>query len=125
MSGQPQKLFPKGFIAMDSGDLMDVTNVKTSDTNNAKQVHTLRQKGAGISLGVRETTVSFDAVVSETGPERDYIRMLNTGQIKQVRIKVPGETITVNGVVSSLDRELPLDAEIKYSITIVGAADES
>lgn len=123
MSGEPLKKFPKGYMAMGNGDLMDVTNIKTSDTNGAKVVHTIRRNGAGVTTGVRETSVSFDAVVSESGPERDYIGMLTRGEIKQVRIKVPGETITINGVFSQLDRELPLDSEIKYSLTLVGTSD--
>jgi len=124
MSTEPQKIFPRGFIAMGNGDLIQVTNVKIDHTNNAKQVHTIRQKGAGITLGVEETTVSFDAVVSEDGPERDYLKMLKKGEIKQIRIKIPGETISINGTVSSLSKELPLDAEIKFSITFIGHTED-
>jgi hypothetical protein len=120
MSGEPMKIFPRGFIAMGNGDLIQVTNIKVDHVNNAKQVHTIRKKGAGIVLGTEETTVSFDAVVDEDGSERDYLKMLKSGEIKQVRVKVPGETISVNGVVSSLSKELPLDGEIKFSITFIG-----
>jgi len=124
MSAEPQKKFPRGWIAMGNGDLMQVTNVKIDHTNNAKQVHTIRRKGAGITLGVEETTVSFDAVVDEEGSERDYLKMLKQGQIKQLRVKVPGETLTITGTVSALSKELPLDSEIKYSITFVGRTED-
>ena len=124
MATEPQKIYPRGFIAMGNGDLIQVTNVKIDHVNNAKQVHTIRQKGAGIVLGVEETTVSFDAVVSEDGPERDYLSILKGGEIKQIRIKIPGETISVNGTVSSLSKELPLDAEIKFSITFIGHTED-
>lgn len=124
MATEPQKIYPRGFIAMDSGDLIDVTNVKHDITNNAKQVHTIRQKGAGVTLGVEETTISFDAVVSEDGPERDYLRFLKTGTIKQIRIKIPGETISVNGIFSTRGMELPLDAEIKFSLTFIGKTED-
>ena len=124
MTTEPQKIFPRGYVAMGNGDLIQVTNVKIDHTNNAKQVHTLRQKGAGITLGVEETTVSFDAVVSEDGPERDYLKMLKKGEIKQLRVKIPGETISINGTVSQLSKELPLDAEIKFSITFVGHTED-
>jgi hypothetical protein len=120
---EPQKIFPRGSIAMGTGDLIDVTNIKVDHVNNAKQVHTIKQKGAGVTLGVEETTVSFDAVVSEDGPERDYLELLRAGTFKQIRIKIPGETISVNGVVSALSKELPLDAEIKFSITFIGKTD--
>lgn len=124
MATEPQKIFPRGYIAMGNGDLIQVVNVKIDHTNNAKQVHTIRQKGAGITLGVEETTVSFDAVVSEDGPERDYLKMLKKGQIKQLRVKIPGETLSINGVVSQRSVELPLDAEIKFSITFIGHTED-
>lgn len=124
MSAEPQKKFPRGWIAMGNGDLLQVTNVKIDHTNNAKQVHTIRRKGAGITLGVEETTVSFDAVVDEEGSERDYLKMLKQGQIKQLRVKVPGETLTITGTVSALSKELPLDSEIKYSITFIGRTED-
>lgn len=124
MSAEPQKKFPRGWIAMGNGDLIQVTNVKIDHTNNAKQVHTIRRKGAGITLGVEETSVSFDAVVDEGGSERDYLKMLKQGQIKQLRVKVPGETLTITGTVSALSKELPLDSEIKYSITFIGRTED-
>jgi hypothetical protein len=58
--------------------------------------------------------------VSEDGPERDYMKMLKRGDIKQIRIKIPGETITVDGSVSQRSLELPLDDAIKYTITFIG-----
>jgi hypothetical protein len=119
-----QLLYPRGQIALGSGDLIDVTNVKIDQVNNAKQVHTIRQKGAGFSLGVEETTVSFDAVVSDQGEERDWLDLLKKGRIKQIRIKTPGRTMTVNGVVSSISTELPLDDAIKMSLTFIGHTDD-
>lgn len=120
MSTEPQLIYPRGQLAMGNGDLIDVTNIKLDHGNNAKQVHTIRRKGAGITFGVEESTTSFDAVVSEDGPERDYMKMLKRGDIKQIRIKIPGETITIDGAVSARSLELPLDDAIKYSITFIG-----
>ena len=109
---------------MGSGDLVDVVNIKIDHTNNAKQVHTIRRKGAGVVFGVEETSVSFDAVVSEDGSERDYLSDLKRGRLKQIRIKIPGETISINGAVSALSKELPLDDSIKFSITFIGHTEE-
>lgn len=124
MSGEPQRVFPKGFISKGGGDLIQVTNIKETTKNGAKQVHTLRKSGAGISFGPTETTVTFDAVVDENGPERNYFREIIKKQISQLRIKVPGETIAVDGASSERSQEIPLDGEIKYSITFVGKATE-
>ncbi len=115
-----QKIYPRGRIAMTTGDLVDVTNVKIDTTNNAKQVHTIRQKGAGITLGNEETTVTFDIVVSEDGEERDWLEALKKGLIKQLRLKIPGRTMTVDGAIKQLSTELPLDDAIKQSVTFIG-----
>jgi hypothetical protein len=113
-------IYPRGRIALGNGDLIDVTNVKVNTTNNSKQVHTIAQPGAGITKGVEETTVSYESVVSENGQERDYFQLIKTGKITQLRIKVPGETITVEGAYKSRDLELPLDDSIKLSMEFVG-----
>jgi len=115
-----QLLYPRGRIALANGDLVDCTNVKIDHTNNAKQVHTIAKKGAGITQGNEETTVSFDLVVSENGPERDWIAYLKRGLIKQIRLKLPGLTITVNGMVKQSSIDMPLDDAIKQSITFIG-----
>ncbi len=115
-----QLLYPRGRIAMSTGDLVDCTNVKIELTNNAKQIHTIAQKGAGITQGNQETSVTFDMVVSENGPERDFLGYLKQGLIKQLRLKLPGLTMTVNGMVKQISTELPLDDAIKQTITFIG-----
>ncbi len=122
---QEQLLYPRGRIAMSTGDLIDVTNVKFEHTNNAKQVHTIVQKGAGIVQGNTESTVTFDMVVSEQGLERDYYGYLQNGLIKQVRLKIPGSTFTINGMVKQISAEIPLDDAIKVSITFIGKKTEN
>lgn len=119
-----QQQYTRGQIALGSGDLIDVTNVKLDLVNNAKQVHTIRQKGAGFTTGTEETTVTFDAVIGDQGEERDYFDLLKKGKIRQIRLKIPGRTITVNGTVSSLGVELPLDDAIKQSITFIGKMED-
>jgi hypothetical protein len=118
-------IYPRGQIAQGSGDLIDVTNIKLDQVNNGKQVHTIRRKAAGVTLGVEETTISFDSVVSEEGQERDYFTLVKKGIITQVRIKIPGETMTVNGIYTTRNFELPLDDAIKLSLTFIGAMSDS
>lgn len=119
-----QKIYPRGAVALASGNLIQATNIKVSNTNNAKQVHTIAQKGSGVTFGVEETTVTFELVISEDGEERDWLAMLKQGQIKQLRIKVPGRTMTINGAVKQDDYELPLDDAIKQTITFIGHMDD-
>ena len=119
-----QLLYPRGRIATDSGDLFDVTNVKIDLTNNAKQIHTIRQKGAGFTLGNEECTVSFDLVVSENGQERDWVGKLKKGTVTQLRLKVPGQTFTCNGAVKQVGIEMPLDDAIKQSVSFIGKMED-
>ena len=115
-----QPIFPRGQIAMDSGDLVAVTNVKITTTDNSKQVHTIRVRGAGVTQGNEETTITFDAVIDEYGEEADWLAFVKQQQIKQLRLKIPGRTITANGKFQTADYELPLDDAIKVSITFIG-----
>jgi hypothetical protein len=122
---EEQKIYPRGQIALDNGDLIDVTNVKMDHTNNAKQVHTIRQKGAGITLGVEETNITFDMVINEDGFERDYFTFVKKGRVKQLRLKVPGKTYTVNGTFKDQGLELPLDDSIKMSMAFCGHMEDT
>lgn len=115
-----QEYYPKGQIAMESGDLFDVTNFRVQTGNSGKQHHTLRKTGAGVSAGNEETTISFDALVSESGAERDYLRDLQRKRIRRIRYKVPGETGTCEGLVTDRTLEVPLDDAIKYSVEFKG-----
>ena len=115
-----QLIYPRGQIALGTGDLLDVTNIKIDITNNGKLVHTIRKPGAGVTLGVSEVTVSFDAVISEEGQERDYFAMVKKGTIVQLRVKIPKETLTVNGIFTTRSFELPLDDAIKVSLSFLG-----
>lgn len=114
------KIYPKAQIAMQNGDLVDVTNVRITTTNGVKQKHTLRQKGAGITIGVEETKVQFDSIISQDGPERDYFNAVRKAKIIQLRIKIPNETLTVDGCFIERDIDGPLDDAIKQGMQFVG-----
>lgn len=113
--------FPRGAIAMDNGDLIQVTNVKVDqETKGTKIVHTIRKTAAGIVIGNEETDVSFDYVVPETGPERDYLKLVRTGKVKKLRVKIPGETFAVVGVCNKRGLEIPNDDAVKGSVGFMG-----
>jgi|ERR1044071_2362548 hypothetical protein len=114
------KQYPRGYIAMDNGDLLDVTDVKIRQKRANKIKHTIRVEGAGKVKGPEETELSFDAIVSEDGPERDYLTLLKNGKIKVIRYKIAGETASIKGTVDERSLELPLEDAVKYSITFSG-----
>src|SRR4051812_22190387 len=121
MAAAEQKRYPQAFLAQGNGDFMSCTNFSIKTTTNAKQIHTLREKGSGFTLGRTETTISADMVVSEDGPERNFYRDLLQGKPIQIRAKIPGgDVVTVNGVYSSVDLDAPLDDAVKISLSLVG-----
>jgi hypothetical protein len=118
-------VFPKGSIALDNGDLVQVKNVKVDQEKVGTQMeHTLRQEAAGIFIGNEETKLSWEFVTPEGGAERDYYKMLRTGRIKTVRVKVPGETFAVKGVLTKRSMELPFDSAIKQTIEFLGKTEK-
>lgn len=121
MAGEQLK-FPQAYLAMGNGDLLLVTNFTVTLGNGGKQAHTIRVKGAGIIPGNQESTVTFDSIIPETGPERNYWRDVIEGNIRQLRAKVPGgrTTLTVNGSFTQCDLDGPLDDATKTSCTFIG-----
>jgi hypothetical protein len=115
-----QEIFPHARIAMGNGDLVYVTNVKYDLTDNSKLVHTLRKKGAGFTQGTEDTNLTFDAVIGENGEEADWVQLVKKPRPEQIRVKIPGRTITIDGKYSSLSLDMPLDSEIKVSLTFIG-----
>ena len=113
--------YPKARMSIGGGDLRDVTDFKSMSTNNAKQVHTIIQQAAGVTQGTKESTVSWNSVISEEGFERDYVNLIDTGVIFQIRVKLPLLTLTYVGVLKSIDVEGPLDDSIKLACEFVGA----
>jgi len=121
MAAGEQKLYPKAFLSQGSGDFISIQNFSTTLGNGAKQIHTLREKGSGYTLGVQESTLSGDCVLSEDGPERDFWRQCEEGEAIQLRSKIPGGDVhTYNGVYSSINMDAPLDDAVKVSFTFVG-----
>jgi hypothetical protein len=119
-----QEIYDRGAIALGNGDLITVTDVKVDTTDNSKQVHTIRRTGAGITQGVQETTVTFNAVIGDQGEEADWLNLVKKKILKTLRIKVPGRTITVVGKFKDVGYELPIDDAVKVALTFIGKLDD-
>ncbi len=115
------ELFPKAFIAQGNGDLVRVTDFSIKYGNDGKEVHTLREDGAGVTFGVRASSISFNFPVGENGFERDYIKAIQDRKIVQLRCKVPGgKVLTFTGAYISISLDAPLDDAVKGSVEFVG-----
>lgn len=113
-------VFPKAAVALDNGDLMQLTDAKVVQERTATPVNTMRVTQAGIYVGHEKTEFTANAVMPATGAERDFYQMLRTGKLKTLRIKLPGETFAIVGVINKREIDLPEDAPIKYSISVIG-----
>jgi hypothetical protein len=114
------EFFPKGRVAFGNGDLNQAVNIKTNVKNGAKLQHTLRKKIAGYTLGSEEGEFSFDAICGESGFERDYLKAVKKGTNVLLRLKVPGETLIIDGVFTERPVESTIDDAIKYSCHVIG-----
>lgn len=117
--------YPRAFIAQGNGDLVKVTNLTWGVSNGGKIKHTLRKPGAGATVGPSEVAISFDFLIGEDGFERDYIRDVQQGNIRQLRTKIPGGAVlTTNGVYTNVDIDGPIDDAVKGSCKFVAALEE-
>jgi hypothetical protein len=113
--------YAQSFIAQGNGDFVSAQSFTVNTTNNAKQVHTLREKGSGYTLGTEETNISVEMVVSDAGPEREFYRQLKEGEAVQLRIKIPGGDVFIfDGVYTGIDLDAALDDATKLSLKFVG-----
>jgi len=112
--------YPQGSIAMGNGDLVDVYDITLDLTDNSKQISTLRKRGAGITQGQEECTVSFSSKIGENGEEADYFQMVKKKVIKQLRIKIPNRTITIEGKYKDISLGSTVDDAIDLKATFIG-----
>lgn len=112
--------YPKAAIAMDNGDLVQVTNFTINANNNAKMKSTLRRRNSGVTTGTFEGQVTFDMEVPASGFERDYFTLVSSAQMKQLRVKLPGgDTFVCEGVYQQIQGEQPADDAFKASLTFI------
>ena len=112
--------FPRGQLSLGAGDLVQVTNVSFTFNRNTKLKHSLKRSPSGKVQGNRELSGKFDVEIDEDGPERDYFSRVDSGEEVNMRLKLPGLTKNVVGVLSSLDGEMPLDDACKLTVNWVG-----
>lgn len=125
MADNELEKYPRAYVAQGNGDLVKVTNLTWGISNGGKIKHTLRKPGAGVTVGPSEVAVSFDFLIGEDGFERDYIRDVQQGTIRQLRTKIPGGAVlTTNGVYTNVDLDGPIDDAVKGSCKFVAALEE-
>lgn len=120
MSDNEQKFFPKARISVGAGDLQNATDVNVKGSRGRKLVPTMRKKVAGYTDGEANDEVSFKMAIDEDGFERNFLKKWQKGEFVQLRVKVPGETITLNGVFDEPTITSNVGGHIEFEIKCMG-----
>lgn len=100
---------------------MQVLTWSLDFSNGLKLKHTQRSKGAvGVVMGNQEAKLSFEAEIPAEGSEKDYFDMVQTGRVKELRLKVPGKTYTMTAAAASVKFDAPIDDCVKISVELMG-----
>jgi hypothetical protein len=120
MAENETRRFPRGQIALGSGDLQQAIVARFTFTNNGKLKHSLRRSPSGYVLGTRDCSGSFELEIDEDGPEIDVFDAIKSGEFKNFRYKMPKIVKTIEGILVSVDVELPIDDAVKFTVSWVG-----
>lgn len=124
--GNPKetKVYPLAYLSMGNGDLMQVTDFTYTIDNKGKQVHTQRREGAGVVKGKSESEVTFNFAVDEDGVEHDYVRLVQRGTIKQIRVKCPGgDNYALTGMFTKCVTNGPLEDAVTGNARFIASTD--
>lgn len=112
--------YPKGSVAIGPGDLIDVYSWTFDGEDGEKIVATLRQNPAGSTFGTRSGTLGFESAISHAGFERDFMGKWLKREVIEVRLKLPGITITVTGRFTKPNITGSVDDFVKFKISVIG-----
>lgn len=109
--------YPRGQIGHGPGALVEVENVKLTNTANGKLKHTLARSPSGYTTGTREAMLSFKMLIGENGPERDFWTALEAGSVESFRLLLPGNlTYRISGFNNKFDIDVPLDDAVSVDL---------
>lgn len=114
--------YPKGVVAMGSGDLLDAADITIAFEDGEKVMATLRMNPAGSTHGMRSATTTFKSLISKEGFERDYMTKYRKREVVQIRLKVPGMVFTATGRLSKPQIVANVDNAIEFTVTVMGKA---
>jgi hypothetical protein len=119
----PSEFFPRGFVASGNGELKHAKDIKISFKNNAALVHTNAASPAGWVVGTYEGTASYTSAIGADGQDLDTLKKTRKVEGLQLRFKVPGKTITLTGICTGVDFDMPVDKEITEALEFIGEVD--
>lgn len=114
------KAHPRGQVHLNGTQLMQATMGRFTAKNNAQLKHTLARSPNAIVTGNIEADGSIEIDVPEEGTEFDYIRLVTTGKKVSFQFEIPDQNVTVEGMFTSIEGELPLNDAVKFTLAWIG-----
>jgi len=112
--------FPKGHVALGAGDLIDVFDWGFEGGDGEKIVATIRANPAGSTFGTRSGKLNISAAISHAGFERDWFGKWTKREVVEIRLKLPGLTITVTGRLTQPRVTGNVDDFVKFMVAVIG-----
>lgn len=119
-------IYPKADLEIDGTNLYSLFDLNVKEVNGAKPESTFRKKGAGVSFGESNATITFKIKRPATPAEKNWRAMIRKRKIKQIVIKLPDGTRDVyNGAFSDRDMQSGLEGAVEETLTFVGHAEDA
>jgi hypothetical protein len=112
--------YPKGTVAIGSGDLLDLFDWGFEGDDGEKIVATLRQNPAGSTFGTRSGKLNLSSAVSHLGFERDWLGTWQKRTVIEARLKLPGIVVSVTGRITQPRITGNIDDYIKFVAGVLG-----
>lgn len=112
--------YPKGTVAQGAGDCIDVFDWGFDGEDGEKIVATLRQNPAGSTFGTKSGKLNITSAISHAGFERDWFGKWEKREVVELRLKLPGITITITGRLTTPSLTGSIDDFVKFKITCLG-----
>ncbi len=117
--------YPKADLEIDGTNLYTIYDINVKETNGAKPESTFRAKGAGVSFGESNSTITFKIKLPRTPAERNWRQMVRRRQIKSITIRNPdGSRDVYSGAFSERDMQSGLEGATEQTMTFVGHAED-
>jgi hypothetical protein len=112
---------PRGQVTVGNGTLQFASTARVSARNGAKLKHALRKSPSGVTLGNNEADGELTLDISEDGPERNFWKLLASGEVTEFIYEIPADDQAFEAVVSQIDVDFPNDDAVTKRVAWIGA----
>lgn len=112
--------YPKGRCALGPGDLIDVFDWSFEGEDGETIVATIRANPSGSTFGKRSGKLTIQSAIGHAGFERDWFGKWQKREVVELRLKVPGITITVTGRLTQPRVTGNVDNFINFTVSVIG-----